>query len=566
MYILRPYQQDAINAVRAHLMTRTDNPCVVIPTAGGKTAIIAAICSDYVEVWGCRVLILAHVKELLEQTAATLARFAPKVKFGLYSAGLGKREVDKPAIIASIQSVYNKADALGAFDLVIIDEAHRMAPLDETTMYWRLIGDLKRTTPELRVVGLTATPYRLSCGPICTPNGVLNTICYEISVKSLIDMGYLCPLITKAGIAEADLTGLRVRAGEFVQEDVDKAMDQTSLVHKACEEIAALTASRNRVLVFACGVEHGIHVRDTLARITGQEVGFVCGETPAEERDRLISAFRSEALMPLKYLVNVDVLSTGFDAPNIDCVAVLRPTMSPGWWVQAVGRGLRKHESKKDCLVLDYGGNAERHGPVDAIVPPTAPGAHARDQEEDDELKGRKCPQCRTVTRDATCPDCGYEFPVIRRLAKHSAEASIAPLIDAPGSSIVKKHKVYKIVYSLHIKRDAPPGAPKTMRVDYITCPWNLSRVSEWICFEHDGYPRLKAARWWFMFSKNSMPTPRSSAEAVDIARLGGLKTVSSITVKQVPGNKFPEIIDYEIGPLAVAGGQPITEEHAIDF
>jgi DNA repair protein RadD len=565
MYILRPYQQEAINAVRAHLMTRADNPCIVIPTAGGKTAIIAAICSDYVEVWGCRVLILAHIKELLEQTAATLALFAPKVKFGIYSAGLGKREADKPAVIASIQSVYNKADELGAFDLVIIDEAHRMAPRDETTMFGRLINDLKRINQDMRVVGLTATPYRLSCGPICTPDSVLNTICYEISVKALIDMGYLCPLITKAGIAEADLTQLRVRAGEFVQEDVDKAMDQEDIICKACEEIATLTTNRNRVLVFACGVNHGMRVARTLAKITGQEVGFVCGETPDDERDRLIAAFRSESLTPLKYLVNIDLLSTGFDAPNIDCVAILRPTMSPGWWVQAVGRGLRKHESKKNCLILDYGGNAERHGPVDAIIPPPAPGVIAH--VDPTEPKGRRCPQCRTVTRDSQCPDCGYQFPVEHRQPRHNTRASTEPIIDAFNDPRIKKHKVYKIVYSLHIKRDAPPDAPKTMRVDYGICPWNpWSRISEWVCFEHDGYPRMKAARWWHLFSKNSMPTPRSSLEAVDIARRGGLKTVSSITVKQDPNNKFPEIIDYEIGPLAVVGSQPITEEHAIDF
>jgi len=188
--VLRPYQQAAVEAVYDYLRTRDDNPCVVIPTAGGKTPIMATICKDAVGQWNGRVLILAHVKELLEQTADKLRAVCPEVEFGIYSAGLNRRETDKLAIVAGIQSVYKRACELDAFDLVIVDECH-LIPEGGEGMYRTFLAEAKVVNPHLRVIGLTATPFRLSSGPICTPDGILNHICYEVGVRELIRDGYL---------------------------------------------------------------------------------------------------------------------------------------------------------------------------------------------------------------------------------------------------------------------------------------------------------------------------------------------------------------------------------------
>jgi DNA repair protein RadD len=263
MLTLRPYQLEAKHAVYDHLRARDDNPCVVIPTAGGKTPVIATICKDAVGRWGGRVLVLAHVKELLGQTADKLRAVCPEVPFGVYSAGLKRRDRTEPVIVAGIQSVWKRACDFDPFDLVIVDEAHLIAP-EGDGMYRQFLADARTVNPHLRVIGCTATPYRLKSGRICTPEGILNHVCYEVGVRELIVRGYLCPLVSKAGQTRFDTSGLHARGGEFVADEVEDLMNQEALVRAACAEIAAATQARNACLIFASGVRHGRHVAEVL--------------------------------------------------------------------------------------------------------------------------------------------------------------------------------------------------------------------------------------------------------------------------------------------------------------
>ena len=369
---LRPYQQAAITAVYDYLRDHDDNPCVVIPTAGGKTPVLATICKDAVTQWGGRVLVLAHVKELLQQAADKLQAICPELKFGVYSAGLKRRDTEHPVIVAGIQSVYKRACELDAFDLIIVDEAHLIPP-DGEGMYRQFLAEAKVVNPRVRTIGLTATPFRLKSGMICGPENILNAVCFEVGVRELIRDGYLCPLVTKAGREKADTAQLHVRAGEFVADELEEMMDQDQLVEAACNEIVEYTRDRHAVLIFASGVKHAQHIQHVLWENHGVECGFVCGETPDGDREELLARFRGDQTSglferePLKYLVNVNVLTTGFDAPRIDCVALLRPTLSPGLFYQQVGRGFRLCPGKQNCLVLDFGGNILRHGPVDQV-------------------------------------------------------------------------------------------------------------------------------------------------------------------------------------------------------
>ena len=200
MLLLRPYQESAKAAVYDHLRTRDDNPCVVLPTAAGKTPVIASICKDAVSQWSGRVLILAHVKELLQQATGKLRAICPEVQFGVYSAGLRRRDTSEPVIVAGIQSVYRRACQLDAFNLVIVDEAH-LIPTDGDGMYRRFLTEAKVVNPKVRIIGFTATPFRMDDGLICTPEHFLNHVCYEIGVRELIRDGFLSPLVTKAGPA-----------------------------------------------------------------------------------------------------------------------------------------------------------------------------------------------------------------------------------------------------------------------------------------------------------------------------------------------------------------------------
>jgi DNA repair protein RadD len=535
MIVLRPYQEAAKATVYEHLRHRDDNPCVVIPTAGGKTPVMASICKDAVGLWNGRVLILAHVKELLEQTTDKLTLVCPEVKFGVYSAGLKRRDTEHSVIVAGIQSVYKKACELGGFNLIIVDEAHLIPP-DGEGMYRQFLADTKVINPEVRVIGLTATPFRLKSGMICAPENILNAVCYEVGVRELIRDGFLCPLVTKAGREKAATDGLHVRGGEFVAGEVEDLMDQDGLVVAACAEIVALAHDRRSCLVFASGVKHGQHVAKVLGEMSGQECGFVCGETPTAQRDELLGRFRTGAL---RYLANVNVLTTGFDAPNIDCVALLRPTMSPGLFYQMCGRGFRLHLGKRNCLVLDFGGNVLRHGPVDQIrIRESASNGTG-------EAPAKECPQCQAVIAAgyATCPECGYVFPPPER-QKHDPKASEAGILS--GQVTDTEYEVQDVTYSIHAKRGAPEDAPKTFRVDYRL---GLNHwQSEFVCFEHDGYARQKAAAWWRQRSPD--PVPETAERAVEIAEGGGLAHTVKITVRNIAGEKYDRVVGYKLGPL----------------
>ncbi len=288
-------------------------------------------------------------------------------------------------------------------------------------------------------------------------------------------------------------------------------MDQDHLVHAAAREIVAYTKDRRACLIFASGVKHGKHVAETIEKHHSMECGFVDGTTPTLYRDQMLDRFRKG---DLKYLCNVNVLTTGFDAPNVDCVALLRPTMSPGLFYQMCGRGFRLHPGKADCLVLDFGGNVMRHGPVDQI------------RIGDCSTKGtgeapvKECPQCRALIAAgyATCPDCGHVFPPPER-RKHEAEAAATGILT--GQVTIAEHEVRRVHYSVHVKRDAPPEAPRSMRVEYEIGFYEYQ--SEWICFEHprNSYPRTKAEEWWRF--RSHAPVPDTAEQAVELAEAGAL-------------------------------------------
>ena len=206
------------------------------------------------------------------------------------------------------------------------------------------------------------------------------------------------------------------------------------------------------------------------------------------------------------------MLTTGFDAPNIDCVVLLRPTMSPGLYYQMVGRGFRLHPGKENCLVLDFGGNVVRHGPVDQIK------VKERSLGGKGEAPAKECPECHSVIAAAyaTCPDCGYEFPPPER-PTHDATATQASILS--GQVTNTSYAVSDVYYSVHTKRGAGEDAPKTMRVDY-KVGWHEYK-SEWVCFEHSGYARQKAIAWWQRRSPD--PVPPTVERAVELAQCGAL-------------------------------------------
>ena len=564
MYTLRPYQSDAVDSVYRHLREKDTNPCVVIPTAGGKSLCIAQVAKDAVTKWNGRVMILAHVKELVEQNAGKLKSICPELPVGVYSAGLDSRDTQQPVVVAGIQSVYNKIEAFKPFDLVMIDEVH-MVPPDGEGRYRTFLEAAKRVNPRVRLVGWTATPYRTQGGLICKPENLLNEVCYEIGVKELINRGYISNITARAGKVKADTEGLHIRAGEFVAEDVEKLMGEDRLVTSACQEIVELTRERQSCLIFCTSIAHCKKVAAQIAKFSGEECAIVTGDTPDLEREETIRRLRGETVKadlfaekpPLKYCCNVSVLTTGTDIPRLDTIALLRPTNSPGLLVQMVGRGFRlsPETGKTECLVLDYGRNIERHGPID-MIKVKEPGQGGGGP------LAKECPECRTIVNLPVmlCPTCGYQWPRKEPERKaHEATAARAGILS--GEVTIEKFPVKHTLYQVWEKRGAPPDAPKTVRVTYDID--YLTRYSEWLCPEHTGYARRKFEKWWREHAHPDCPMPRTAEEVCEHEFSGMLREVKEITVRFVSGQKYPEITGCELGdfPLVESGQNTQGEE-----
>jgi len=540
---LRLYQKDAVEAVYNHLREKDNNPCVVIPTGGGKTPVLATIIRDAIVRWDGRVLLLTHVKELLLQAEEKLRMIAGDIDMGIYSAGLRRRELDHKCILAGIQSVYKRAKELGFFNLVIIDEVH-MVPNEGHGRYRTLLADLKEINPSLRIIGLTATPYRTTTGMICTEDGILNEICYEISVKTLIEQHYLCPLRTRVAENEVQTDGIAIRNGEFEADEMEHTMREGDNVERACSEILHVTRDRHSVLVFCAGIAHAEDVMREL-RKSGARTEGVFGDTLPAFRAQYIQEFKDGKI---KFLVNVGVFTTGFDAPNIDAVAMLRPTCSPGLYYQMIGRGLRLSDTKENCLVLDFAGNAMRHGPIDMLAPAAKEG-------KEREVKPKMCPQCRTVVppRTMLCPECGFAWePAPPIEPSHNAKFDpSAPILSGMREDTV--YEVHGMDFYEHRKRNSP-DAPPTVRVDYHIDM--LTNFSEWLCPEHTGYARTKFERWWAKHAPGC-PPPQTVKDTIFLANEGAVSMPKTIKVRTESGKKFPEIIGCTLEPRPA----PATDE-----
>lgn len=518
---LRPYQHEAIQSIYQWFEAGKNAPLIVTPTGSGKSVILAEFirgaCQQYHDT---HILVVTHVKELVEQDYNKIKEIWPDAPVGIYSAGLKRRQL-KQITVASIQSIYNKKDFHGRFDLIIIDEAH-LIPHKSDGMYRKLLDSSTAANPYTKLIGLTATPYRLDSGLLHEGEGALfDGISYEANVADLIEQGYLCRLTAQHG-DDVDLDDVKVTAGEYNIGQLGERMAAVDLVEHHADLIMQRCANRNSWLIFSVTVDHASKIAAALT-LRGVAATYVSGDMPNTERDEKITGFKSGKY---RALVNCAILTTGFDHPPTDVVIMLRPTLSAGLYVQMVGRGLRLHESKQNCLVLDFGGNVRRHGFIDQVQPPRK-GKRGPSQE----APVKACPNCDTFVPIMTkvCPACEHQFPIAEREAEklHHVGAILSTEV-APVTL-----KVSNVTYEKHVGKSGMP----TMKVNYYC---GVRRISEYICLEHQGYARSKAERWWFSRSPRTLP-PYSVDQGV---ALSDQLTVPDQIVVSFAG-KYPEIKDY---------------------
>lgn len=550
---LRYYQRSSIDATYNYLRYNPGNPCIVIPTGGGKTAVMATMAMDAWQKWGRRCLILSHVKELIDQTAQTLSRLAPDLQIGVYSAGLKSRDTDTPILCAGIQSVYKRADELGEFGLILVDEAHLIPP-DGDGMYQTYLSAAKELNPRTRLVGLTATPYRLKSGAICGKDNLLNDISYEISVKELIDGGYLSHITSRGGSKKVDTSSLHIVRGDFDLSEIDVLMDNDYLLSTVVEDIKQRASDRKSILVFCPSVAVSERFIKRFKASCDDSIALITGKTPASERDEIIKRFKGAAEScslfgdkpdPIRVLVNINVLTTGFDAPNVDCIVMLRPTASPGLYYQQVGRGFRTCEGKKDCLVLDYVGNIMRHGPVDIITPPDAK------PEKNGRAPVKECPECNAIVHASfrTCPECGFEFPVKEIETKINCSASDDAILS--GEVTETDYKVFDTYYQIHEKEKEDGTISRTIEVGYRIALHIFKK--EFLCVEHSGYAYEKFVKWWDAhvcseLKSTAIKTPHTCEDFMDYVEYGCFAEAEEITVRRKGNNdKYGSVIKHKL-------------------
>lgn len=486
MLRLRDYQRASLDALDAAWARGGEaGQLVVLPTGAGKSLVIAALAREALEEAPLtRVAIVTHSRELVAQNLAELQRHWPDAPAGVFSAGLGRREAEAQVLVCSIQSVADRLDAIGPRDLVVVDEAH-LIPRAAETRYGRFLAGLAALAPAMRVVGFTATPYRLDSGRLDEgPGRLFSGIAYEADTGDLIRRGYLAPLVSKATLTQLDVTGVGRRGGDYIPGELEAAVNRDWITRAAVSEMAEYGAGRRSWLAFCAGLAHAAAVRDAV-RAEGFSCETVDGGTPKRERDRIVAQFRAGRI---RCLVSVGVLGTGFNAPEVDLVALLRPTRSTGLYVQQVGRALRKAPGKDDALILDYAGLVRMHGPVDAVTIRTAEAVRGGAGG----LRAKPCPGCGALIalNASTCETCWTE-PEAEREPGHeaSAEDELAILSEAALAPAPKSDGAWHPVSEWSLE-PAPGGLD-------VSLTWKEGTWRVRLRPEGRGYEREKAVLWW---------------------------------------------------------------------
>ena len=515
--MLRDYQQRTIDKLYEWFEADNfGNPCLVLPTGSGKSHIVAALCKDALQNWPeTRVLMLTHVKELIEQNAQKMRLHWPAAPMGIYSASIGKKQLGEPITFAGIQSIRTKAKLIGHVDLVIVDECHLVNHKDEGG-YRQFLADLKAINPALRVVGLTATPYRLGHGLITDKPALFDDLIEPVSIEELVFKGYLSNLRSKVTTSKLSVEGVHKRGGEFIESELQAAVDTEDNNQKVVREIISLAGERKAWLVFCTGVKHAEHISEVL-RQHGVAAECVTGETPKKERERLLTEFKAGRL---RALTNANVLTTGFDYPDIDLIAMLRPTMSASLYVQMAGRGMRVKSHTDHCLVLDFAGVVATHGPITAVQPPKKAG------EGDGEPPVKVCDNCMELCAISAreCPACGNPFPEPERkkLKLHNDDIMGVEGVDM---------EVSRWTWRKHISK---ASGKEMMACTYYGC---LSDpiITEYFPILHEGYAGQMAMQRVIDIVRKSNAQPPNT----------NMKTLEEIVV-YLNQAQYPSQIEYK--------------------
>lgn len=524
---LRSYQDEALTASFKWLFENKGNPLTVVPVGGGKSLLIAEAIKR-LHGWypNTKILLLSHIKELLQQNAAELLEQYPNCDLGFYCAGLNQKKLYNDVTFASIQSIGKKANLLPRSPaIIIVDECH-LIPHKTSTLYRKFISDCMKLNPNLRVWGFTGTSYRSDTGRLDEGKDKLfDYIAYEIPMTYMIEEGWWAKPVAPKTDYQMDVSGVSVRGGDYVIGELEDKINTAEINDICVRELLELGKDRKKWLVFTAGVKHAHDVAAEIKK-SGITVDVVTGETPPLERNAIITAFRKGEI---RCLVNVAVLTVGFNVPDIDLLCLMRPMRSPVLYVQTIGRGVRPvyaqgydlsttqgrldaiyNSTKPDCMIVDFGGVVSTLGAVDQIdIRKKYDGE--KETEGDGQAITKICPNCGTVcaTAQRYCYNCSHCFIELESMAGRQAVVSID--IEPEW------YPVHQVANLAHFKKGGLPS----MNVRYYT----ISGVmSEYICFEHHQYEQGDNKRYawnkavqWHKARLPDTPCPQSVTDALNL-------------------------------------------------
>lgn len=549
----RYYQIDATDKTVEDLLSGYDPVCG-LPTGSGKSIVLCRVAEKIIDAdINNNVLVLSHVQEIIEQNHAALERYFDGVTIGLYSAGVGIRDVRK-ITVASIQTVMNCPELFTKFNYILIDEAHRVS-FDHKTGYRSFIKNITTDSNKPRCCGLTATPYRTKGGYIYEgPDSLFNKCSIDYTTGSnftrLIDEGYLCEIFSKKTLLKMDTTGIKTTGGDFNSKESSERFNVDNITEAAILESIYFGKKYRHWLCFAIDIDHADSVAKRFDE-KGIKAAVVHSGLTKDERKKTIKDFKNGRY---RVLVNVDILTTGFDFPAIDLIIMLRPTKSPIIHVQTAGRGLRPvyasgydlstiqgrldaiaNSQKPHCLLLDFAGNTQRLGMINdpMIKKPSMKkgegGAITKD-----------CPECDFINHGAArvCCNCGHEFQIKTKLTMTASEEEI--IKKAPDEKKEWIAPKWVSVSGVRYSEGSSAKAGRFIRVEYKI---GLNVITEVVCIEAKGFARHKAMNWLkHRWSDASTKIPNNTTDI--LASTDKLLTPKKILVDL--NSKYPEIKNTE--------------------
>lgn len=532
---LRYYQRNAIDALQSWFDTKPEEPALIaLPTAAGKTIIFSHFIKEvFHKNPKARFLIMAHRKELVAQAESKLKSVWPDAPVGVLAAGMKRFQHNAQILVASRDTLASpkRLEKVGKFDYMIIDEAHNVPP-SSLTRYKKIIDTLSERQ-SMKVMGCTATPYRMGQGYIYgnRKDHFFKGLAYSVSIPELIQAGYLCRLsafaVNDNAIIDAGKVSLKFKGGDFREKELeDIAMVDETIIEVISDWIDnAYTKGRTASVFFCVSVLHAQKMTQYLKQ-HGINAAVVTGETPNQDRDKILADFESGKLHAL---CNVGVLTEGWDAPRTDCIALLRPTQSVGLYVQMCGRGMRLHDNKENCLLLDYGENVARHGCLDEVEPgESLPGRY----------KPKICASCNAINSPSAkeCIECGQVFESTqskvlwtkkeREVARRTKADRQAVLSDERKASAPKNKPITDIHASVVKSKNGSEYCQVVFTVEGEFFPKKMP-----LMFGHPTAHNMAVRKWKKITTKWGSPSqPWMAAELINS---GAFDTISEIIVQK---------------------------------